>query len=246
MTRPNTDNSGRIVRHNGANQTPPPKAAAEASDAKAQAPATIEDILPRYEKDFARVLPKHLTPERFMRLALSALRTTPELSRCTAASFLSCLMQCAQMGLEPNTALDLAYLIPYENKKRSKAESERQGRPVKWLDCTLQTGYKGYLQLARNAGVHIQAYAVREGDDFDFEYGLNPTLRHRPSKAPNRSARPFTHAYAVAKSSDFADIPVFVVLSREEVLARKALTDRATMAVHGTLSAKNGCGRKAR
>ncbi|HTU64281.1 MAG TPA: recombinase RecT, partial [Polyangiales bacterium] len=224
MSRPSTDNSGRIVRHgqNGNHNTPPPQAAGEAG--KDDAPTTIADLLPRYEQDFRRVLPKHLTPERFMRLALSALRTTPGLADCTAASFLSCLMQCAQMGLEPNTALDLAYLIPRENRKRSEAESKRLRRPVKCMECTLQVGYKGYLQLARNANVHIMAYAVRDGDEFDYEYGLQPTLRHKPSSAANRSSRAFTHAYAVAKSPDFTDVPVFVVLSREEIMARKSLS----------------------
>jgi phage RecT family recombinase len=127
------------------------------------------------------------------------------------------------MGLEPNTPLDLAYLIPREDKKRSAAESRRLKRTVKYYECTLQIGYKGYLQLARNAAVHIQAYAVRAGDLFEFEYGLNPTLRHKPSEAPNRRKQPFTHAYAVARSSEFPDTPVFVVLTRDEVLARKAL-----------------------
>lgn len=224
MSRPSTDSSGRIVRNgaNGAPSSPLPKTAQGAS--KKEAPATtIADLLPRYESDFARVLPKHLTPERFMRLALSALRTKRALGDCTAASFLSCLMSCAQMGLEPNTPLDLAFLIPREDKKRSAAESRRLGRPVKHYECSLQVGYKGYLQLARQAGVHIQAYAVRAGDLFEFEYGLNPTLRHKPSEASNRRKQPFTHAYAVARSADFPDAPVFVVLTRDEVLARKAL-----------------------
>jgi hypothetical protein len=90
MSRPNTDSSGRIVRNggNGTPHSPPPQGAPEAN--KKEALATIADLLPRYERDFARVLPKHLTPERFMRLALSALRTKRALADCTAASFLSC------------------------------------------------------------------------------------------------------------------------------------------------------------
>ena len=213
MSGPQTDSSGQIVKKNGNTAV----AKVEKSE------STLIDMLPRFQADFERVLPKHLTPERFVRLAVSAIRTNPALAKSTAASFMSCLLQCAQMGLEPNTPLDLAYLIPRKNGKKSKEESERLGRSVTVTDCTLQTGYKGYLQLARNANVHIVAYAVREGDEFEYELGLHPTLRHKPSKAADRYKKPFTHAYAVAKSPDFPDIPVFVVLTRDEVLARKAI-----------------------
>lgn len=213
MSGPQTDSSGQIVKKSGGNGV------AKVDKAEAQ----LVDLLPRFQGDFERVLPKHLTPERFVRLAVSAVRANPELAKSTAASFMSCLLQCAQMGLEPNTPLDMAYLIPRKNGKRSQDESRRLGRPVTVIDCTLQVGYKGYLQLARNANVHIVAYAVREDDEFEYELGLNPTLRHKPSKAADRYKRPFTHAYAVAKSPDFPDIPVFIVLTREEVLARKAV-----------------------
>lgn len=213
MSGPQTDSSGQIVKKNNGQAV----AKVEKSE------ATLIDMLPRFQADFERVLPKHLTPERFVRLAVSAVRTNPDLAKCTAASFMSCLLQCAQMGLEPNTPLDMAYLIPRKNGKRSADESRRLGKTVTVMDCTLQTGYKGYLQLARNANVYIVAYAVRDGDVFEYELGLNPSLKHVPSKDANRHTKPFTHAYAVAKSPDFPDIPVFTVLTRAEVMARKAV-----------------------
>lgn len=221
MSRPNTDNSGRIVRTvaNGHTQEAPPPSAA---DMERREPK-IADMLPRFKDDFSRVLPKHLTPDRFLRLALSALRTKPQLAECTAASFMSCLMQCAQLGLEPNTAMDHAYLIPREDKQRSERESKRQKRPVTWLECHLQIGYKGYLQLAANAGVLIRPHVVHEGDMFDYGYGENPFLRHEVSKDPKRSTRPITHTYAVASSPHFGGEKPFVVLDDAEVMERKAL-----------------------
>lgn len=70
-----------------------------------------------------------MTPERFMRMALSAINNTPKLAECTQISFLAALMNAAQLGLEPNTPLGQAYLIPYNNKGT--------------MECQFQIGYKG-------------------------------------------------------------------------------------------------------
>lgn len=66
--------------------------------------------------EIKKALPTVLTPERFTRIALSALNNTPALQKCTPMSFLAALMNAAQLGLEPNTPLGQAYLIPYKNK----------------------------------------------------------------------------------------------------------------------------------
>lgn len=55
-------------------------------------------------------LPEVITPERFIRMALSALNTTPKLQECSRMSVLAALMNAAQLGLEPNTPIGQAYL----------------------------------------------------------------------------------------------------------------------------------------
>ena len=109
-----------------------------------------------------------ITPERFTRMALSALNNTPKLAECYHMSFLAALMNAAQLGLEPNTPLGQAYLIPYKNKGR--------------LECQFQIGYKGLIDLSyRNPLVQtIQAQAVYENDEFEYELGLDSRLVHRP------------------------------------------------------------------
>ena len=101
-------------------------------------------------------------------LALSAVNNTPKLAECTPMSFIAAMMNAAQLGLEPNTPLGQAYLIPYKNKNQ--------------LECQFQIGYKGIIDLAYRTGQMqmIQAHAVHEFDDFEYEYGLNPKLIHRP------------------------------------------------------------------
>lgn len=131
---------------------------------------TIPDMVKAMMPEIKKALPTVLTPERFTRIALSALNNTPALQKCTPMSFLAALMNAAQLGLEPNTPLGQAYLIPYKNKGN--------------LECQFQIGYKGLIDLAyRNGQMQtIQAQAVHENDHFEYEYGLEPKLVHRPAQ----------------------------------------------------------------
>lgn len=130
---------------------------------------TMPDMVKAMLPEIKKALPTVLTPERFTRIALSALNNTPTLQQCTPMSFLAALMNAAQLGLEPNTPLGQAYLIPYKNKGT--------------MECQFQIGYKGLIDLAyRNGQMQtIQAQAVYENDYFEYEYGLEPKLIHRPA-----------------------------------------------------------------
>lgn len=130
---------------------------------------TIPDMVKALGPELKKALPSAITPERFTRIALSALNNTPQLKKCTPMSFIGALLNAAQLGLEVNTPLGLAYLIPYKNKGQ--------------LECQFQMGYKGLITLAyRNGNMQtIQAQTVYENDEFEYEYGLNPKLIHRPA-----------------------------------------------------------------
>ncbi|MDL2302144.1 recombinase RecT [Lachnospiraceae bacterium OttesenSCG-928-D06] len=130
---------------------------------------TIPDMVKAMMPEIKKALPSVITPERFTRIALSALNNTPQLQQCTPISFLAALLNAAQLGLEPNTPLGQAYLIPYKNKGV--------------LECQFQIGYKGLIDLAYRNGMMqtIQAQAVYESDEFFYEYGLDPKLVHRPA-----------------------------------------------------------------
>ena len=92
---------------------------------------SISDMIKALEPEIKRALPSVITPERFTRMALSAINNTPKLAECTQMSFLAALMNAAQLGLEPNTPLGQAYLIPFQNKGV--------------LECQFQLGYKGLI-----------------------------------------------------------------------------------------------------
>ena len=143
---------------------------ATTSKPAASKPKTMQDYIKQMETEIAKALPSVITPERFTRITLSALSTNPKLCECTPKSFLGAMMTAAQLGVEPNTPLGQAYLIPYSNKGV--------------LECQFQLGYKGLIDLAYRSGEiqTLQAHAVYENDEFEYELGLDPKLRHVPAR----------------------------------------------------------------
>ena len=161
---------------------------------------SIADLIRMLEPEIKKALPSVITPERFTRMALSALNTTPKLMECSQMSFLAALMSAAQLGLEPNTSLGQAYLIPYINKDK--------------LLCQFQIGFKGLIDLVyRNALVQtIQAQCVYENDFFEYELGLNSKLVHRPAF---KDRGQLTLVYALFKLSNGGFC--FEVMSKEDI-----------------------------
>ncbi len=155
------------------------KAESTKGETKLTKSMSIEDLIKAMQPEIKKALPEVITPERFTRMALSALNTTPKLRECTQMSFLAALMDAAQLGLEPNTPLGQAYLIPYNNKGV--------------MECQFQIGYKGLIDLSyRNPQMQIiSAQAVYENDEFSYELGLNPKLEHRPTLGERGEVRLF-------------------------------------------------------
>lgn len=142
----------------------------------------VKDLIQRQQGQLARALPAQLNVDRFVRLVMTEVRTTPQLMECTTGSLLGAVMQMAQLGLEPGKTLGHGYLLPFKDGKTGQYEA------------TFVLGYKGMIQLAyRSPNVAaIFAREVREGDDFDYGYGLDgDVLRHRPLTTSKRG-KPYT------------------------------------------------------
>lgn len=144
----------------------------------------MQQYIKQMEHEIRKALPSVLTPERFTRIVLSALSSNPKLSECSPQSFLGAMMTAAQLGVEPNTPLGQAYLLPYWNSKNN------------CFECQFQLGYKGLLDLAYRSGEIsvIQAQVVYEMDEFSFSYGLMPELKHIPTQSDHGDP---THVYAI-------------------------------------------------
>ena len=77
---------------------------------------SMKDLVVSMGDQIQKALPTVITGERFTRMVLTAMSSNPQLQQCTPKSFLGAMMQAAQLGVEPNTPLGQAYLIPYKNK----------------------------------------------------------------------------------------------------------------------------------
>ena len=180
----------------------------KSKETKATRPAdpssTMKAYITRMKSEIAKALPSVMTPERFTRIVTSAISTTPQLAQTTPQSFLGAMMTAAQLGLEPNTPLGQAYLLPYKNHGQ--------------LECQFQLGYKGLIDLAYRSGqvTIIQAHEVRENDEFSYSFGLEPTLHHVPARS-DRGRGQVVCYYAMFRTKDggFG----FEVMSREDVEA---------------------------
>lgn len=180
------------------NNQQPPIATADLQKAQSQTPAIKPDQKlinfinqPSMKGQIAAALPRHMAPDRMIRIITTEIRKTPALATCDMQSFIGAVVQCSQLGLEPGGALGHAYLLPFGNGKAKSGQSNVQ----------LIIGYRGMIDLARRSGqiVSISARTVRDGDQFHYEYGLDETLKHVPG---DNESSPITHVYAVAKLKD--------------------------------------------
>ncbi|MGQ7097328.1 recombinase RecT [Escherichia sp. SP-MK] len=64
--------------------------------------------------------------ERMIRIATTEIRKVPALGNCDTMSFVSAIVQCSQLGLEPGSALGHAYLLPFGNKNEKSGKKNVQ------------------------------------------------------------------------------------------------------------------------
>ena len=146
---------------------------------------SVQTLLEASRGAIASRLPKHITPDRIIKVALTAVNRTPALLTCTRESLMLAVVQAAELGLEPGGALGEGYLVPYGNQAQ------------------FIPGYRGLISLARRSGqiVSVEAHPVYEGDCFTCSFGLNPTLEHTPNWDATETGR-LKLLYAVARLKD--------------------------------------------
>lgn len=198
----------------------------------AEGTPTLKGQIQAMESQFAMAMPKGMEAAQLVRDALTCLRQTPDLAKCTPSTVLGALMSCAQLGLRPGV-LGHAWVLPfYDGRSRShKAQ--------------LVVGYKGYVDLAyRNPQVSsVIARTVYEGDTFDVDYGLEDRLVHKPSLSGERS-KPIAH-YAIFKTASGGR--AFWVMTEDEMQAwkkRYAPKDRSNKIVGPWVSDYEAMARK--
>lgn len=172
--------------------------APQASTAVAVPGETLEGMLKRPDivARFAQAMPKHFSAERMLRLISLAAFRSPNLAKCNPWTVIGAGLTLGSLGLEPNTPLGHAYLVPFRNSRASK----QAGQDVYELQVLI--GYQGKMELWHRSGLvrGIEANVVYEGDEFDFEFGSNAHLKFRPQG--DREGRKPLYVYAYAKLRD--------------------------------------------
>lgn len=142
----------------------------------------LQTMIESSAKELGRVLPKGMRPERLVRIALTCIRANPKLARCTPESFVGALLTTAQIGIEP--ILGRGYILPFSNSKKI------DGKWFKIDEAVFLLGYRGIADLfyRHEKSCQLAWGVVKEGDDFEYAYGTDAYLTHRPNMKQRGSA----------------------------------------------------------
>ena len=143
----------------------------------------VSNMLGKYKDAIAQALPSVMTPDRFSRIAVTTICNSPKLMQAVNDSprtLVAALMTSAQLGLEPNTPLGECFIIPRLNKNKMTCKKEMQ--------VAFQLGYMGDLALCYRSGEVqlVRPVVIYEKDEWDYEEGLDPVLKHKPYRGGDR------------------------------------------------------------
>lgn len=154
----------------------------------------------RLKNQIAQALPTHLTPDRFMRIIFTSMQKTPKLMNCTQESLFSALIDCSQLGIEPDGRR--AHLIPYGNQ------------------CQLIIDYKGLVELVMRSGEVSKVHADTVCDNDDFEFNMGTITKHHINF---RKPRGKAYAvYAVATLKDGNEVSEVMTVEDVEKIRAKS------------------------
>jgi recombination protein RecT len=191
-------------------------------------PLTVRGVLEQYKEQIAAALPQHLTAERMVRLALTETRRNYLLGQADPISLFGAVVQASQLGLEIGAGG--AWLVPFRNKKKGIVE----------VQCI--PDYRGLIKLARNSGEigKFIARPVFDGDFFEYDFGTNERIEHKPRGETD--PKKIVAVYAIAKSRD-GSWEQFDVMLRPEIEAirkrSKAGTDGPWVTDYGPMACKS-------
>lgn len=132
---------------------------------------TIEQKIRRMGSEFDLAMPRGMEAAQLIRDAITCLRNTKHLPSADPMSVLGSLMTCAQLGLRPGV-LGQAWVLPFWNNQRRIYVAQ------------LVIGYQGYIDLAYRSPrtASVISRTVHQKDVFEYEYGTEDRLIHRPSR----------------------------------------------------------------
>jgi recombination protein RecT len=147
----------------------------------------LRNDLEKMAQQFRVVLPAQISPERFIRVVMTAVQNSPKLLKSDRASLFNSCMKCAQDGLLPDGRE--AALVPFADESSDL---------VQYLPMIA-----GIRKKVRNSGLlrDWNVQIVQQGDAFDYQLGDDPFIHHKPAPTGGR-ARPVLFAYSIATYPD--------------------------------------------
>lgn len=145
-----------------------------------------------------------------VRQALTIIKASDTLQKCSEYSLFTSIAEVAQAGLSLDLHLGQCYLVPFSGV------------------CTVMYGYRGFQELARRSGeVNEIVGEIRYAkDEFKISLGTNRQLIHIPPDLPESKRGERLGAYAIADMK--LSRPVFEYMDAEAILRIKnAVVKRA-------------------
>ena len=132
--------------------------------------ASFKTLLQKFKPQIGEMLPRHLTPERMMRIATMAASRDSGLLRAEPMSVIASIVQASRMGIEPDGTFNSGWLIARWNSKTQRNE------------CTFQIGYGGKIDLQMRSGKYeeITARAIHKNDKFKMSFTPSLKFFHEP------------------------------------------------------------------
>lgn len=145
--------------------------------------AVIRQNLTQMAPQFEAALPKHITVEKFTRVAMTAIQNNPDLANADRSSLFGSIVRLAQDGLLPDGRE--AAIVMFGNKA--------QAMPM----------IGGILKKIRQSGdvSYVSAQIVYANDHFKWTLGFDETIDHQPAPLDQEPGEAMA-AYAVAVLKD--------------------------------------------
>ncbi len=150
----------------------------------------LHEQLEQRTSQFQMALPAHIPVERFKRVLLTAVQNNPALALAERRTLWNSAMRAAQDGLLPDGRE--AAMVIYKTKVKD-------GNREIWIDAVQYLPMiAGVRKKVRNSGeiATWDVHAVYQKDEFEWELGLEPFLKHKPFL--DGDPGPVIAAYSVA------------------------------------------------
>lgn len=166
----------------------------------------IRNAIALMAPEFKAALPAHVTPEKFVRVTMTAINSNPDLRQADRASLFGSVTKLAQDGLLPDGRE--AALVIFNTKDRAS------GGWVKKVQAMPMVA--GLLKMMRQSGdvAWVDAQIVRSNDKFQYRPGIDEMPVFKPNWFGDRGD--VIGAYAIAKLKSGEIVPP-EIMNRKQI-----------------------------